>query len=457
VEPWLSAALTYLPPWLEFQLRQYQQPGCTVAIVHQGEVIFELALGTAELGSGEALTPRHRFRVGSHSKTFTAAGLMVLRERGRISLDDPIACYLSGLHPVVSQVTVAQVLMHSAGLTRDGTAGGQFDDWRPFADREEVLANLAAPSPLEPNTRFKYSNHGYALLGLIIEAITGEPYGTWITREVIEAFGLTETLPDAPPLRDTPFARGHTGRQPLGERLIVPGDLTTRAIAPAGGFVSTASDLARFFAQISPHSGPGPLPVAARREMIRRQWRNPHAALSEGWYGLGTASGSLVGWDWFGHSGGVQGYASRTAVVPERDLTVCVLTNATDGWSWMWVDGLLHVLRTFARHGAPADGVQGWSGRWWTTWGATDLVPAGQRVLLATPALFNPFLDASEAEITNPTEGHIVLANGYASHGEPVRLIRDARGDPKEFWIAGTRYIQEAALATEMRERYRHP
>jgi len=84
-------------------------------------------------------------------------------------------------------------------------------------------------------------------------------------------------------------------------------------------------------------------------------------------------------------------------------------------------------------------------------------VPAGQRVLLATPALFNPFLDASEAEITNPTEGHIVLANGYASHGEPVRLIRDARGDPKEFWIAGTRYIQEAALATEMRERYRHP
>jgi CubicO group peptidase (beta-lactamase class C family) len=87
----------------------------------------------------------------------------------------------------------------------------------------------------------KYSNHGYGLLGMIIEAITGEPYRAWITREIIAAAGLTETTPDMPLRRGTPFARGHSGRILLGRRVVIPGDNPTHAIAPAGGFVSTAA------------------------------------------------------------------------------------------------------------------------------------------------------------------------------------------------------------------------
>jgi hypothetical protein len=90
-----------------------------------------------------------------------------------------------------------------------------------------------------------------------------------------------------------------------------------------------------------------------------------------------------------------------------------------------------------------------WTGRWWTLWNAIDLVPMGTKVLVATPALFNPFMDA--AQIKN---GRIALANGYASHGEPARLMRDRRGAIVEAWLGGTRYRREASVAREMQARY---
>ena len=76
---WLSAAVDYLPRWLEHQMRVTEQPGCAIAVAHKGKLVFEAAFGHADLSRGIALTPRHRFRVASHSKTFTAAALQGAR------------------------------------------------------------------------------------------------------------------------------------------------------------------------------------------------------------------------------------------------------------------------------------------------------------------------------------------------------------------------------------------
>src|SRR5205085_7308697 len=133
-----------------------------------------------DLVKGVALTPRHRFRVASHSKSFTASGLMKLREQGRLRLDDPVGRYLDDLHPTVARTTITQLLSHSAGLVRDGADSGQWLDRRQFLDEAEIRADLAAGTTIEANTRFKYSNHGFALAGLVIAAITGESYEGWI-------------------------------------------------------------------------------------------------------------------------------------------------------------------------------------------------------------------------------------------------------------------------------------
>src|SRR5882724_2347954 len=132
MEPWVRDAIGYLRSWIEFQMQSSQQPGCIVAIAHRGKVIAEFALGQANLRTGEKLTARHRFRIASHSKSFTAAGLMKLRERRKLKLDDSVGQYVRGLHPQVAEATIAQVLSHTAGLTRDGVDSGQFIDSRSY-------------------------------------------------------------------------------------------------------------------------------------------------------------------------------------------------------------------------------------------------------------------------------------------------------------------------------------
>jgi CubicO group peptidase (beta-lactamase class C family) len=450
---WLNPALDYIPSWIEFQMRQSGLPGSTIAMAHRGRIILEHAFGCADLASGEALTPRHRFRVASHSKAFTAAAIMKLRETGRLRLDDPVGNYVKELNQQVARTTIAQLLSHSAGIIRDGDDSGQFSDRQPFPTAEKLLSDLKGPLAIEPNTRFKYSNHGFSLLGVVVERVAGEPYGSWVKREIVDAAGLEETEPDMPLPAGALFARGHSGKLPLGRRLVIPGDFPTNAIGPAAGFVSTAGDLARYFAQLSPNARRSVLSVDSRREMTRRQWRNPHSSL-ETYYGYGISSGSLGGWDWFGHSGALQGYISRTVVLPEPRLAISVLTNAIDGWAGPWVDGIIRILRAFAQNGPPSTKVRGWTGRWWTVWGAADLVPMGAKVLVAAPAFWNPFMDASEIEVTGSDEGRIAVAGGYGSHGEKVRRVRDGDGNFCEFMLAATRFLPEAALAAEIEARY---
>lgn len=451
---WLKPALEYIPLWLEYQMRESEQPGCVIAIVHQGRVVLEQAFGYADLLGRVPLTPRHRFRVASHSKSFTAAGIMKLREQGKVGLDDRVGKHVEGLHPGIAEATIAQLLSHSAGIVRDGSDGGQWQDRRPFLDAAELRADLAAAPVIEANTRFKYSNHGYGLAGLVIEAVTGMPYRSWIRQAIIEPAGLRETEPDMPVGSEVPFAHGHSAKLPLGRRVVIPGENPTNALASATGFVSTARDLACFFAQLDPAAKKSVLRVASRREMVHGRWRNPHASI-ERYYGLGVMSGRTAEWEWFGHGGAFQGFASRTATLLDPGLAVSVVTNAVDGAADRWLDGAIHTLATFSKHGAPSGKVRDWTGRWWSLWAAVDLVPMGGKVIAAVPSLPNPFTDAGEISISDKDRGRVSLANGLARHGEEVRRIRKSNGEVGELWIGDARFLPELQLVAELERRYR--
>jgi CubicO group peptidase (beta-lactamase class C family) len=453
MEPWLKAALGYVPQWLGHQMRLAEQPGAVLAIAHKGKLVFEQAFGKADIAKDVPLSSRHRFRVASHSKSFTAAGILKLREQGRLCLDDPAGRHVKGLHPAVAKATIAQLLSHSAGIIRDGTDSGQWLDRRGFLDERELCTALAAPPTLEANTRFKYSNHGFGLAGLVIEAVTGEPYDRWIKQAIVEPAGLEETEPDMPFVKASLMAHGHSGKLPLGRRVVIPGQNPTRALAAATGFVSTARDLTRFFAGLDPAARSGVLSVASRREMTRPQWRDAHSSLDMR-YGLGLMMSRTAGWEWFGHGGAFQGFISRTTMLPEPGLTLSLVTNAIDGPAGIWLAGVTQILRRFAREGAPARRLADWSGRWWSLWGALDLVPMGEKVLIANPALANPFEDAGEISLAGRDRGCVALSSGFGSEGEEVHLLRDARGKPVKLRLGGGEGEREAKLAAEMEKRY---
>src|SRR5579872_49121 len=139
---------------------------------------------------------------------------MKLREQGRLKLDDSAGRYVSGLHPDIAAATLAQLLSHTAGVLRDGPDSAYWAGRKPFLNEAELHAELTLPPPIPATTRLKYSNHGFGLLGLVIEAITGEPYGAWVKREIVDAVGLADTTPDIP--ASGPLARGHSGKALLG-------------------------------------------------------------------------------------------------------------------------------------------------------------------------------------------------------------------------------------------------
>ncbi|WP_420100614.1 serine hydrolase domain-containing protein [Bosea sp. (in: a-proteobacteria)] len=450
---WLAPALAYVEDWLGFQQRLHEQPGVSVAILQGRDLKLEAAFGSADLATGEALTPRHGFRIASHSKSFTSAGILRLVETGRLRLDDPVGNHVEGLHADIAAVTIGQVLSNSAGLTRDGPDAGQFLDRKPYCDKAELLRDLAEPPVFPASQRFKYSNHGFALLGLVIEAATQRPYAEWIAQEVVAPAGLGETAPDIGFWAGRPRAKGHSGKLPLGRRVVIPADNPNNAMASAAGFVSTAADTARYFAQLSPLAETSFLSPLSRREMSRRLWADEESALGRH-YGLGTISGGEGDWRWFGHSGGFQGFITRTAVFPKQNLTVSVLTNAIDGLAHPWLDGIAHILRTFAERGAPPASSAGWRRRGWSLWGAQDVVPVADRILIANPALFTPFLDAVEITLDSADTGRVTRASGFSSPGEAASLVRDAAGAVRSVKVGGGRLDEEEAIGAEMRARY---
>ena len=453
MEAWLKAGIEFSDRWLKHQAETMEQPGCSAAIAHRGEIVFAKAYGHADLSTGEKLTPRHRFRIASHSKTFTAAGIMKLREQQRLSLDDPASAYVKGLHSSAANVTIAELLSHAGGIVRDGADSGQFADRIPYKNRAEILAELAKPQPVEAGTRFKYSNHGYALLGLIIEAVAREPYVIWISREVIRAAGLGQTSADMPAPMRAPFAKGHSIVLSDRSRRVVPGDAPCNAVAPAAGFVSTPSDIARFFASLSPGAKHSILTSASRRAMIRRHHVDREGALP--WhYGLGIMSGPEGDWEWFGHSGSFQGSLTRTLVIPSREIAISVMSNSLDGLSGIFAESILGIMRIFAARGAPTRKTAGWTGQFWSPWGAAELVPVAKRILVAAPGLFAPLANVPEIEVLLANEGRIVKSSGYGSPGEPARVKRIANGKITELWLGGAQLLPRKVLETRMAMRY---
>jgi len=449
---WLEAALDYIPSWLEFQLRESRQPGCAIAVAYRGRVVLDRAFGFADCSTGELLTPRHRFRAASHSKSFTAAGIMKLRESVALSLDDSIGKHVAGLHPRIASARIRQVLSHGSGISRDGDDCDYYYGRRPFPTANELMLALKSPPLIKPNRRFKYSNLGFGLLGLVIEAVTGEPYVRWIKREIVDAMGLRETTPDMLMPRGAPLAKGHTDEMLLGKRAAVPSDYVIGALASAVGFVSTASDLATFYARLSPRAKSSVISVRSRGEITRAKWRNLHSSANIS-YGLGALSGTVDGWNWFGHSGGLEGYLSRTKMLPAHDLTVCVLANSADAAVEKWINGAIHILRTFHERGAPPPRLKDWNGRWWGLWGAVDLLPVGTAVLAANPRFENPFLDASELRIIDRDNARIAVSTGFMFYGESVRRKRNRDGRITELWLAGDKFVPGDVRAAEIARR----
>jgi CubicO group peptidase (beta-lactamase class C family) len=223
-------------------------PALSVAVAVDGEMIWAEAFGWADIERREPATPRTRFRLGSVSKTLTAAAVGVLHERGRVDLDAPVQTYLRAYPRKKWTVTTRQLMGDVAGVH---VIRGDNNDSLP--DREctslDEAMTIVAREPLlfEPGTNYRFSTNGWILVSAVVESAAGEPFATFMTRDVLTPLGMESTVLEADErLPDTtsfyfPRAGLNTkwGVEEAARR-------NNSCLFGAGAYLSTPSDLAHF-------------------------------------------------------------------------------------------------------------------------------------------------------------------------------------------------------------------
>ncbi len=333
--PRVEEAIHLLETWIEAQRAYDDIPGVSAAVVHDQDVLWAKGFGFANRSAQTPATPQTIYSICSISKLFTSVGIMQLRDRGRLRLDDPVGehldwfAQLSDKYPDAPPVTIQGILTHSAGLPRES----DFPYWSPpdfpFPAREQMIHRLSEQEELYPAfEQFQYSNLGLSLAGEIIAATAATPYAEYIRSHILGPLGMDATYPEIPAdEHGKRMAVGYSAQKRDGSRKEVA-LFQARGIAPAAGFASTVFDLARFASwQFRTLEGRGNdvLSRNTLREMHRVHWINPDWELK---WGLGFATWRNDDRTYVGHGGGCPGFITHFNVEPEGKIATIFLSNA---------------------------------------------------------------------------------------------------------------------------------
>lgn len=271
-----------------------------------------LRSGVANKDTGEPIASRSQFRIGSVTKTFTAAMLLQLVGEGRLQLDEPIETYLPGIIRGEgidgNAITVRQILQHRSGLP-EVTEDPRIDelqaakDNRTMTPTEALGIALAYPAQFAPNARFRYTNTNFIVAGVLVERVTGNSYTDELQRRILEPAGLTDTyLPGA---GETEIRGPHpVGYQKLDGEVADVSQIEPSIPWAAGGMVSTGADLNRFFTLLAD----GKIVAPAQLAEMERADEGGVEDVGMG-YGLGLGIRELsCGIRYIGHGGGIPGY-----------------------------------------------------------------------------------------------------------------------------------------------------
>ncbi len=296
-------------------------PGAVAKASLGSEGPWVFARGEADIETNEPIKAQDKFRVASITKTFTAEMVLILADRGKLELDNPVDEYVSGV-PNGDRITVRMLLNHTSGIEDEDPTGilqketneNPLRKWEP---RELFEAYTGGKPQGEPGAGYEYSNAGYVLLGIMIEEITGKPVQEFLEESITGPLQLEDTyFPEGPDIRE-PYAHGYDGTKDV-TRVDPSWDFT------AGGMVSTAVDLYRWAKAFAEGELLSPEMLAQQKD-----WVEIPGGRGEIKTGLGMEN--LFGW--LGKNGDNTGWQADMYYKPEKKATFVVLMNkeSTDG------------------------------------------------------------------------------------------------------------------------------
>jgi len=306
------------------ELKQTQAPGAAMAVVQGDRVVYTRAFGVANVETGEPMRPEMLFRLGSTTKMFTAAAVVLLAAQGKLDLNEPIGKHIPGLAPKLAALTAHQLLSHTSGILDEAPMFGSHDE---DALRKEATSWTDARFFAEPGQVYSYSNPGYWLAGLLAEQVGGKPYADQVASSIFSPLGMSRST-FRPTLAMTyPLAQGH--ELVNGKPQIIRPAANNAASWPAGSIYSSAVDLSRWitaFVNEGRVNGEQVLPASLFTTLATPRSTIPGAPNK---YGYGVQVGEWRGLQVVEHGGSRSGYGSVIRMVPSRRFGVVVLANRT--------------------------------------------------------------------------------------------------------------------------------
>ena len=304
-------------------------PGAALIAVQEGNIVYRGALGLADVERGTPLTADSVFRIGSITKQFVAVAILLLQERGQLALGDTIGRFIPDWPAAGRDITLLQLLQHTAGLANYTTLP-QFRELSCLDAAPQVTMALYRDAELTfaPGTRFAYSNSGYHLLGIIVETISGLSLAHALRQWIFEPLQLRHTTLEQPGQMIPQRAAGHTERD---GQCVHADPVSMSHPYAAGGMVSTLDDLARWNSALLQGKvlQQSSLELAFTRGLLADGSPIP--------YGLGWQLGEVQGLPSCEHAGAISGFLSWAITIPSAGLYVTLLCNRDSGINCEWI------------------------------------------------------------------------------------------------------------------------
>ena len=285
----------------------------SILVIQQGEVLVDRSYGSANLEWQIANSPSTRFRIGSLTKQFTAASVLLLAERGKLRLDDPVSKYLDNSPAAWHGITLLQLLAHTSGIVSiTDLPGEQAALTRGGTPAEIVERFRNQPLLFPPDTQAHYSNSGYILLGMVVEKVSGEPYGTFLQKSIFDPLGMRDTGID----NNADILQNRASGYRMEAQTLRHADFIDMRIPfAAGDLYSTTHDLARW--QEALFGG-----KLLKPESLKRM-----TTPGKEDFGLGVMVKQEQSEGVISHTGAIQGFVADLRYYPEKHLSVIVLSN----------------------------------------------------------------------------------------------------------------------------------
>jgi CubicO group peptidase (beta-lactamase class C family) len=315
-----KALVSYVDSVANAAVAQHRTPGVSVAVVKRGRTVLAKGYGYADLENDIPATAETVYRIGSITKQFTSSAIMRLVEQGKLSLDDTLQKFLPTYDTKGNRVTVRHLLNHTSGIKSYTSLPAFGRVMRLDLPHDSLVALFASePFDFKPGDRWLYDNSGYFLLGMIVEKVSGKPYGQYLQDEFFTPLGLKSTVycDEAPLIKHR--ARGYATKP--GGQFANADPLSMALPYAAGSLCSTVTDLAAWTAALA---GGKVVSPASYKQMTTPLTLNDGKPLT---YGFGLGVGALRGHRQISHNGGINGFVSELHHYVDDSTVVVVLTN----------------------------------------------------------------------------------------------------------------------------------